>query len=248
MSMKNKVAVITGSSRGIGRSIATEFAKNGALVVINFIDSQNDAMDALAEVKKFSDGICLKADVSNCNDVEHMKNEVIRNYGTLDILVNNAGVIPRPGNWEDIDGEAWNRTFSVNTQGVFNCIRVFSKYLCENEYGGKIVNISSTCGENGVAGVIAYSAAKAAVINMTKAFAKTFAPKVNVNAITPGNIATDMTKGAGDDLIQQIVAATPFKRLGMPIEVAYLTRFLCSDEASFITGQVISIDGGYNLP
>lgn len=244
--MKNKVAVVTGASRGIGKAIAIELAKNNIDVVINYTKNEVAAEKTLSEVKKYADGICIKADVSNQNEVAEMKNIVKERFGQVDILVNNAGVIVRPGDWKNISNESFNRTLDVNLKGCFNCIKEFSSLISTSKEG-RIVNLSSTCGKSGVTAVVAYSAAKAGVINLTNQFAKELAPNVTVNAVAPGNIDTDMTREAGDNLIDYVINETPCKRLGTAEEVANLVSFLVSDKAAFITGQVIDIDGGYNL-
>ncbi len=244
--MDRKIAVITGASRGIGRSIAITLAKQGYEIVINYNDSEKDAQKTLKDVKIFTDGMLIKADVAKISDVEKMSDIIKEKYENIDVLVNNAGKILRPGNWNKVTDADWDRTYQINAKGTFNCIRLMS-HLFRTDKVGHIINIASTVGESGAAAVISYGAAKAAVINMTLAFAKEFAPNIVVNAVAPGNIDTEMTLAAGKDLVDWIISVTPMKRLGTPQEVADLVSFLASDNANFITGQVISIDGGYSL-
>ena len=241
-----KVAVVTGASRGIGKRIAIKLAEEGYEVVINYNQSESDAKDTLEKVNKHTKGMIIKADVSKREEVKKMAEKISEKYNCIDVLVNNAGAILRPGNWDKISEENFNKTLDINVKGVHNCI-YYLKPLLNKEKVTHIVNIASTVGENGAAGVLAYGAAKAAVINITKSLAKEFAPSITVNAISPGNIATEMTAGAGEELISYVCENTPMKRLGEPEEVAELAAFLASDKANFITGQVINIDGGYAL-
>ena len=166
-------------------------------------------------------------------------------FGGLDILVNNAGYLPRPGDWKNISEDIWRATIDTNLTGVFNCIRMAVPLIADRD-GGRIINVSSTYGIFGSANVIAYVAAKAGVINLTKSFAKELAPRITVNAVAPGHIQTDLTPKV-PGFLEKISAMTPAGRIGQASEVAALIAFLASDRAAYITGQVIAVDGGHML-
>ena len=243
--MKKKTVVVTGASRGIGRCIAVSFARQGYVVVANYNESRAAAEETLAQINTYSEGYIYKADVSDSDEVKALAQFVKATVGVIDVLVNNAGKIVRPGNWDVISDDDWDYTYKVNAKGTYLCIKELVP-LFRNNSVGLIISISATVGATGAAAVIAYGAAKASVINMTKSFAAAFAPDITVNSVAPGNIDTDMTTGAGKELVDWIVSVTPMKRLGTPQEVADLVIFLGSDKANFITGQVIDIDGGYS--
>ncbi len=244
--MEKKVALVTGASRGIGKSIAIDLAKNNFIVVINYNQNEELAKQVLEEVNLYSEGYIIKADVSNINDITNMYNLIREKYNRLDVLVNNAGAIIRPADWQEISEENWQKTLDINLKSVFDCTKMFSELL-KKSMAGRIINISSTVGISSAPPVIAYSVAKSGVNALTNAFAKALAPNITVNAIAPGNIDTDMTQGAGEGLINWVIDNTPMKRLGKPEEIAYLVSFLASEKASFITGQIIEVAGGYDL-
>ena len=241
-----KVAVVTGISRGIGKSIALELAKDGFVVIGSYYEKKEEAELVLEEINRYSSGFIFRVDVSNVNEVNDLYNFVVEKYDKLDVLVNNAGAIIRPGDYKGISDNDFNKTIDINLKGTFNCIKIFAD-LIKKSSNGRIINLASTVGREGCTPVVAYSVAKAGVINLTKAFARELAPNVTVNAIAPGNIDTDMTKSAGGALVSWVIDNTPMKRLGEPEEVAYLVSFLASEKASFITGQIIDVAGGYDL-
>ncbi|MCX7983079.1 MAG: 3-oxoacyl-ACP reductase FabG [Syntrophales bacterium] len=249
MRLKDKVAVVTGSGRGIGEGIALRFAEEGAKIVVNDVDEAN----ANAVVKKIkdlgSDAVAVIGSVASREVVQKMVDTAVNVFGTIDIMVNNAG-ITRDVILHKMTDEQWNEVIAVNLTGVFYGIQIAARVMREKGYG-KIINISSTSAL-GNAGQLNYSASKAGVIGMTKTAAKELGPKgVNVNAIAPGMIWTDMMKSMPPQVIQQMDAMLPYlvplNRKGTPQDVANLALFLASDESSFITGQVIFCDGGMKM-
>jgi 3-oxoacyl-[acyl-carrier protein] reductase len=237
-----RVALITGGSRGIGRAIVTELASAGYTVVINHRDSADDAR---AVAKEVGGGLVVRADVADAAAVRAMAGEVAESFGRLDVLVNNAGTT-MPGDWQTLDPESWHRCVDVNLTGVFNCIQTFGPILAESG-GGRIVNIGSTYADMAVGVIAAYAAAKAGVASLTRTFARELAPEVTVNMIAPGNIDTDMTRSVGPEFVDSVIEQTPLRRLGDPGEIAGLVRFLASEAAAFITGQSLVADGGHSL-
>ncbi len=245
--LENNVALITGASTGIGRAIALEFAKEGAKVVVNYVNSKKEANEVVEDVKKLGpDAINVKADVSKSKEVSSMVSKTLEQFGKIDILVNNAGIITRPGDYMNISELDFDKTLNVNLKGPYNCIKSVIPIMKRQKFG-KIINISSVFGIIGAAPVAAYCASKAGVINLTKSFAKELAPNVLVNCIAPGTISTQMTKAAGTEVIDWISKNTPLKRIGEPEEIAKAALFLASNDSNFITGQVIVVDGGYSL-
>lgn len=243
MRFKNKVVLITGSSRGIGKAIALLFAKEGAEIIIDYLDSEKEANEVLSEINKISKGIAIKCDVSHEKEVKSMIDIAIKKFGRIDILVNNAGIVfDVPFSERTV--EQFKRTVEVNMIGVFLCSKYVVKHMGK---GGKIVNISSTNGFNtGGSDSIDYDASKAGVINMTKRLAQEFAPNINVNSVAPGWVDTDMNKDLPKDYIKEECNKTYLKRFAKPEEVAKAVLFLASDDASFITGSTLIVDGGYS--
>lgn len=244
MKLKNKVAIITGSSRGIGKATAILFAKEGAKVVVTYKTDKKEAESVLEEIDR-KNGMILKLDITDEKSIKDAVVKVINKYGRIDILVNNAGEILRPGDWKG-NLDTWKKTIDINLTGAWLMIREIVPVM-QKQKAGNIINIASTVGILGVAPVLAYSCAKNGINAMTKAFAKELAPQIRVNAVAPSNVMTDMTKGAGEELIERMKQNTPLKRIAEPEEIAKAILFLSSDDASYITGEVLVVDGGYSL-
>lgn len=245
MTAEQRVALVTGASRGIGRAIAEELAAAGYAVVVNHRDSQKDAEAVAAAVERHTRGLVVAADVADGDAVRAMADQVRRTFGRLDVLVNNAGTV-LPGDWRTLETETWRRCLEVNLTGVFHCIQAFGDSVTASGHG-RVINIGSTYAGIGAGEIAAYSAAKAGVASLTRSFAKELAPHATVNLIAPGNIDTDMTAAAGPEFVQEVVTRTPLRRLGRPEEIAGLTRYLVSEDAAFITGQSFVADGGHSL-
>lgn len=249
--MKGRVALVTGSSRGLGRAIALSFANEGADVVVNYAVNERVAKETYEKIKTKSRSAMLeKANVSSKVEVDRMVNRVLQRFGKIDILVNNAGILIRDS-LHSIKEDEWARVFDINLRGPLNCIRAVSPSMMEKRYG-KIINISSVGAMvvKGLGGGIAYSASKAALIALTKKTAIELGPYgINVNVIAPGTIRTDMqyenrTKQEAESFMKERALETVLRRIGEPEDVANATLFLASDESSFIAGQVLMVDGG----
>ncbi len=246
MNFKGKVVLVTGSSRGIGRSIAVKFAKEGASVVINYRSSENEAKAITEIISSYSDCMCIQADVSKEKDVKRMIDTIIERYGHLDILVNNAG-IAIDNDFKDRHVKDWQETLNTNLIGVFLTSKYAGKYMLQNQYG-KIINISST---NGIDTIYPYSidydASKAGLINMTKNLAIEFAPVINVNAVAPGWVDTGMNDDLSKSYLKSEMERTLLKRFAEPEEIANVVLFLASDMARYIDGETIRVDGGLKV-
>ena len=229
MKLKNKVALITGSSRGIGKATALLFAREGSKIVVNYKSSKKEAENIVKKIGK--NAFAVYADVSQEKDVKRLVKEAIKKFGRIDILINNAGEIIRPGDWKS-DEKTWQKTVDVNLTSAWLMIRETAPYM-KKQKSGSIVNLTSTVGILGVAPVLAYSVAKGGIISLTKAFSKEFAPSIRVNAVAPSNVRTDMTRGAGEELIERFKKITPLQRIAEPEELAKAILFLASDDASF---------------
>ncbi len=242
--LDGKIAVVTGASRGIGRAIALELASRGAFVVVNY----NGSKDRAEEVKKEIEAAGGKAEVYQCNVSDFEKcqafiQDVIKTYGRLDILVNNAG-ITRDGLLMKMSETDFDSVIETNLKGTFNTIRFASRQMLKQR-SGRIINMSSVVGIAGNAGQANYASSKAGVIGLTKAVARELASRgITVNAIAPGFIETEMTEVLSDAVKEASVAQIPLGRFGKPEDIAKTAAFLASDDAGYITGQVIQVDGG----
>ena len=240
----DKVAIVTGASRGIGRAIATELAGNGMYVVVNFAGNVESAEETLRLVREAGgDGEVYKANVADEAECKARGDDVVKRLGKVDGLVNNAG-ITRDKLVMAMSDEDFNSVIDTNLLGTFHMIKFLVRYMLKNK-GGRIINIASVSGVLGNAGQANYSASKAGVIGLTKSVARELATKnICVNAVAPGFIETDMVKAMSEGAIEASVASIPMKRLGQPEDIAAMVGFLASDKASYITGQVINVDGG----
>lgn len=244
MTLEGKRAIVTGGSLGIGAAIARELALQGAEVAINYRRHDQEAKQVLADVEAAGrKGLAIKADVASFDDAQRMVDEVVEKFGGLDILVNNAGINRDSVIWKMTE-EQWDQVIDVNLKGYFNYIRAAAPIFREQQ-SGKIVNVTSINGLRGKFGQTNYSASKAGIIGLTKALARELGRAgVNVNAVAPGLIETDMMKDAPEKVIEAALAEIVLGRLGQPEEVASVVAFLCSDAARHVTGEVIRVDGG----
>ncbi len=240
-----KTVIVTGGSKGIGAATSIYFAQKGYNVVINYNSSVHAA--EILNTSLLSNGYnssVFKADVSNRLEVELMVKETLYKYGSIDVLVNNAGIAYQ-GVINSMDEIDFDRIVDVNLKGVFNCCKAVATPMI-NQKSGKIINISSMWGQVGASCEVAYSAAKAGVIGLTKALAKELAPSgINVNAIAPGLIETSMNANISIEDMQDFVESIPLGRMGSSEEIAAAIYFLASDEADYITGQVLGVNGGF---
>ena len=242
--LKGKVAVVTGASRGIGRAVALKLAAMNATVIVNYAGSKDKAESVVKEIQEMGKTAeAVQCDVSDFEQCSQLIQQVQEHYGRIDILVNNAG-ITRDGLAMAMKEEDFDDVIATNLKGTFNCIRFASRIMMKQRYG-KIINMSSVSGVTGNAGQVNYSAAKAGVIGITKSMARELAGRhINVNAIAPGFIETDMTNELSEKVKEQAVAQIPLGRFGKAEEVAELAAFLAGNQSDYITGQVFHIDGG----
>ena len=244
MHLKDKIAIVTGGSRGIGKEICLKFASLGANLVINYIGAKTQAEDTKAECEKLGAKVALsEGDVSKMADCEKLFQTAMDTFGRVDILVNNAG-ITRDNLLMRMSEEEFDAVIAVNLKGTFNCMKQAARPMMKQKYG-KIINMASVVGVTGNAGQVNYAASKAGVIGMTKSMAKELANRgVTVNAIAPGFIRTAMTDVLSDDVQAEITRVIPMGVMGETEDVANLAAFLASDASRYITGQVINVDGG----
>lgn len=242
--LKGKCAVITGASRGIGKCIATKFAKEGANVVINYRNNEEEALKVKQELEDLgSQVLVVKADVSELEQAENLIKEAKKEFGRVDILVNNAG-ITKDNLIIRMKEEDFDSVIKTNLKGAFNCLKAVTPIMLKQKYG-KIVNMASVVGVVGNPGQVNYCASKAGLIGMTKSLAKEIGSRnITINAIAPGFIDTDMTKILSDDQKKKILSQIPLNKFGNVEDIANVALFLGSENSNYITGQVIHVDGG----
>ena len=242
--LKNKNAVVTGATRGIGREIALTLAKNGANVAINYRTLNKEVENLIEEIKALDVKVfAFKCDVRNVEEVENFIKGTKDEFGSIDILVNNAG-ITKDGLILRMKEEDFNDVIDVNLKGTFNTTKITAPIMIKQR-SGKIVNISSVVGIIGNAGQCNYAASKAGILGFSKSLAKELGARgVRVNCVAPGFIETDMTKDLKDEYKETLISGTVLKRMGTPEDVAKAVAFLASEESAYITGQVINVDGG----
>ncbi|KYG35116.1 3-oxoacyl-ACP reductase FabG [Alkalihalobacillus trypoxylicola] len=246
--LQGQVALVTGASRGIGEAIALELAEKGAHVVVNFAGNEEKALKVVEKIKGFGvESFSYQANVADADEVQAMIKETINRFGKIDILVNNAG-ITRDNLIMRMKEEEWDAVINTNLKGVFNCAKAVTRPMMKQR-SGKIINIASVVGTLGNAGQANYVAAKAGVIGLTKTLARELANRsILVNAVAPGFIETDMTDELNEEMKEQLLSSIPLGALGSSKQVAAVVRFLASDDANYMTGQTLHVDGGMVMP
>jgi 3-oxoacyl-[acyl-carrier protein] reductase len=244
VNLQDKVAVVTGGSRGIGRAIALELARRGASVVVNYHRSADAAQEVAAAIEgEGGKALAVQADVGELDQAAELIKAAIDTFGTVDILVNNAGTT-RDQLLMMMSENDWDVVLRTNLKGVFNCCKAAARKMMRQR-SGRIINISSVSGIAGQGGQTNYAASKAGVIGLTKSLAKELGPRsITVNAVAPGFVPTALTNDLSEEMKEKAREATPLGRMGQPEEIAYAVAFLASERAGFITGEVLTVDGG----
>lgn len=245
--LKGKIALVTGASRGIGKEIAITLAKQGAYVIVNYCGSESAAEDTLNTIKENGgSGELMQCDVSNFEKVKEMIDGIVESHKVIDIIVNNAG-ITKDNLLLKMTEEDFDAVIQTNLKSAFNTSKSAIRYMIKQR-SGRIINISSIVGITGNAGQINYAAAKAGLIGITKSLAREIASRgITVNAVAPGFIETDMTKDLSEDTKKAMLAGIPMKKIGQPKDVANAVVFFASEQAEYITGQVLQINGGMDM-
>jgi 3-oxoacyl-[acyl-carrier protein] reductase len=241
LTLENRVALVTGGGRGIGRAIAHELARRGAAVIINDKSGESVVCDEIQTAGGKAG--CFKADVSKFDEAQMLVKHTVDTFGDLHILINNAG-ITRDGLLLSMSEDDWDAVIAVNLKSTFNCSKAAIKHMIRKRYG-RVINIASVAGQMGNAGQTNYASSKAGMIGFTKSLAREVASRnITVNAIAPGFVDTDILKAMSPEMLEASVKLVPLGRKGKPEEIGYAAAFLASDEAAYITGQVLGVDGG----
>ena len=240
-----KVAIVTGASRGIGRAVVEELAANGATVVVNYNSSEEAALEVVAAIEDVGGtAMAVQADVSDFAAAQTLAKRTLDTFGQIDILVNNAGTT-RDTLLLLMKENDWDVVLDTNLKSVFNCCKAVARPMIRRKRGGRIINVSSVVGLVGQAGQVNYAASKAGIVGFTKSLAKELGSRaITVNAIAPGFFPTALTEVLPEEMVQKVIELIPLGRLGELEEVAHLVTFLASDKATYITGEVIKVDGG----
>lgn len=243
--LEGKVAIVTGASRGIGRAIAEDLAANGASVVVNYNQSADEAQEVVAAIAESGGrAVAIQADVSDLAAAQELAKATRAEFGRIDILVNNAGTT-RDQLLMLMKESDWDTVIDTNLKSMFNCCKAVLRPMLRQKSGGRIINISSVVGLAGQGGQTNYAASKAGIVGFTKSLAKEMGPRqITVNAVAPGYFPTELTAGLPEEIVEKALDYIPLGRLGKVEEVAHLVTFLASPKATYITGEVIRVDGG----